>query len=90
MMRTQYYRLWAYPRRGTLTRAVTRRGHWEPEETPEFVRFIRAGDFVIDAGANFGHYTFTAAQLVGPAGLVIGFEPHPDVFKLLAANAALM
>ncbi len=89
LMRTQYYRLWAHPRRGTLTRAIIRRGHWEPEETREFARFIRAGDFVIDAGANFGHYTFTAAQLVGPAGLVIGFEPHPDVFKLLAANAAL-
>lgn len=88
-MKTAYYRLWAHPRRGTLTRAVIRRGQWEPEETRAFVRLLRPGAFVVDAGANFGHYTLVAANIVGPDGLVIAFEPHPDVFGLLQANAAL-
>ncbi len=90
LMRTADYRLWAHPKRGTLTRAVIRRGHWEPHQTRAFKSFIRPGDFVIDAGANFGHYALTAATLVGRDGLVIAFEPHPATFKLLEANAALL
>jgi FkbM family methyltransferase len=47
---------------------------------------ITAGDWVIDVGANVGHYTKRFSELVGPTGRVIAFEPIPETFALLAAN----
>jgi FkbM family methyltransferase len=48
--------------------------------------FIAHGDWVIDIGANVGHYTKRFSDLVGPEGRVIAFEPIPTTFSLLAAN----
>jgi FkbM family methyltransferase len=47
------------------------------------------GDWVIDIGANVGHYTLKLSELVGKTGRVIAIEPVPDTFELLAGNAAL-
>ncbi|MDO3722417.1 FkbM family methyltransferase [Marinobacter sp. chi1] len=49
-------------------------------------QLINDGDWVIDIGANVGHYTKKFSELVGPAGRVIAFEPVPTTFSLLAAN----
>lgn len=59
-----------------------------PDE-PEFAHldeWVSAGDWVIDVGANVGHYTAQLSRLVGPAGRVLAFEPVPETFELLAAN----
>ena len=90
VMRTRDYRLYAYPRKGTLTRAVIRRGCWEPLETEIFINLLTPGALIIDAGANFGHYSLTAAGKVGANGLVIGFEPHPETYAMLSANRRLL
>ncbi len=90
IMRTRDYRLFVHPRKGTLTRAVIRRGYWEPLETEIFHSLLRPGALVIDVGANFGHYALTAANAIGPKGLVIAFEPHPETFALLDANRKLL
>ncbi|MGE5522229.1 MAG: FkbM family methyltransferase [Rhodospirillaceae bacterium] len=50
---------------------------------------IARGDWVLDIGANVGHYTMRMAELVGPEGRVIAIEPVPDTFSLLAANVRL-
>lgn len=50
---------------------------------------IARGDWVLDIGANVGHYTMRMAELVGPDGRVIAIEPVPDTFSLLAANVRL-
>jgi FkbM family methyltransferase len=52
-------------------------------------RFIGAGDWALDIGANVGHYAMRMSELVGAAGRVVAFEPVPDTFALLAANARL-
>jgi len=44
---------------------------------------ISHGDWVIDVGANVGHYTRRFSELCGN-GRVIAFEPHPLTFSLLA------
>lgn len=49
--------------------------------------FVRPGDWVLDIGANIGHYTAKLSQLVGKDGRVIAFEPVPDTFEILTANA---
>ncbi len=50
---------------------------------------ISPGDWVIDIGANVGHYTKRLSELVGARGRVIAFEPVPTTFALLAANVQL-
>ena len=48
---------------------------------------ISPGDWVLDIGANVGHYTCRFSELVGPAGRVLAFEPIPNTFCLLSSNA---
>ena len=48
--------------------------------------FISPGDWVIDIGANVGHYTKRFSELVGVNGRVLAFEPVPTTFSLLSAN----
>jgi FkbM family methyltransferase len=65
-----------------------RHGRFQTLE-PEFAllsTWIRDGDWVIDVGANVGHYTAELSRLVGPTGRVIAVEPIPTTFALLAAN----
>ena len=60
---------------------------------PEFAildQLLTAGDWVLDIGANVGHYTRRFSDLVGPQGRVIAFEPVPTTFSLLAANMQLL
>jgi FkbM family methyltransferase len=66
-----------------------RRGRFQTEEQ-EFrllESMVSLGDWVIDVGANVGHYTAKLSRLVGAAGRVIAFEPVPRTFELLTANA---
>ncbi|MDZ4257160.1 MAG: FkbM family methyltransferase [Gemmatimonadales bacterium] len=56
---------------------------------PEYLRldtFVKSGDWVIDVGANVGHYSHRLSQLVGPTGRVMAFEPVPETFAMLTAN----
>jgi FkbM family methyltransferase len=59
---------------------------------PEYDRLpslVAAGDWVLDIGANVGHYTMRLSELVGESGRVISFEPVPETFELLARHAAM-
>ena len=56
---------------------------------PEFNmlhEWVNDGDWVIDIGANIGHYTIRLSELVGPQGRVIAFEPVPSTFANLTSN----
>ena len=66
-----------------------RRGRFRTQER-EFemlAEFVGPGDWVVDVGANVGHYTARLSRLVGCEGRVLAFEPVPRTFELLAANA---
>jgi FkbM family methyltransferase len=63
-------------------------GHWEAEETRFVKRTVREGMNVLDVGAHIGYYTMTMADLVGPSGKVIAFEPYEPVAKLLKRSVA--
>lgn len=52
-------------------------------------QMVSSGDWVLDIGANVGHYTLRLSELVGQQGRVISLEPVPETFELLVANAAL-
>ena len=67
------------------------RGGFRSDE-PEYLELddmVSPGDWVIDVGANVGHYTLRLSQLVQSSGRVFAFEPIPLTFELLAANSAL-
>src|SRR2546428_10769793 len=52
-------------------------------------RFLRPGDVAIDIGAHTGDTTLPIALAVGATGRVLGLEPNPYVFPVLARNASL-
>jgi FkbM family methyltransferase len=47
---------------------------------------LRPGMTAFDVGAHAGYYTLLFADLVGPQGRVVAFEPHPDTYELLRRN----
>jgi FkbM family methyltransferase len=47
----------------------------EYDELKFLTRYLRAGDGVVDAGANIGLYSFLAAPIIGLTGRVDAFEP---------------
>lgn len=51
--------------------------------------FVKPGQTVLDIGAWEGPYTLLLAELVGPAGRVIAFEPDARAGSLLRANVAM-
>jgi len=56
---------------------------------PEYAllnRWVSLGDWVVDVGANVGHYTLEMSRLVGATGRVVAFEPVPRTASLLLAN----
>jgi len=44
---------------------------------------------VLDIGANIGYYVVMEAQLVGPTGRIIAFEPSTSNYRLLKLNIKL-
>lgn len=52
--------------------------------------WLGAGDFVIDAGANVGLYSFVSASCVGAGGVVAAIEPTPRLATHIKRCAALL
>lgn len=55
--------------------------HWRHHIVP--------GSLAIDVGAHSGDTTIVMAALVGVTGAVVAFDPNPNVFPTLEANARL-
>jgi FkbM family methyltransferase len=51
--------------------------------------FLRAGDTIVDIGANIGTVSLAAASIVGKLGKVLAIEPHPETFQNLESNIRL-
>ncbi len=65
-----------------------RHGFIEPSLTRVLLCYLRPGMVFFDVGAQYGYHALIAADLVGPGGGVVAFEPGRDAFRLLAANLA--
>jgi FkbM family methyltransferase len=59
------------------------------KEIDFFRKYIPDGSFAIDIGANIGDMTVPMSIAAGSQGLVLGFDPNPQVFKVLLANSRL-
>jgi len=62
--------------------------NWEPSETSYFISKLRAGDVVLDIGANIGWFSLVAAKHIGKNGTVHAFEPRPETAKMLKRTMA--
>jgi len=97
-MTTPGFNRWKACRHGTLLynvhdryvgRSLELYGEFSPGEADLFRQVVRPGDVVVEVGANIGAHTLYLAQLAGPAGRVVAFEPQRVVFQALCANMAL-
>lgn len=64
-------------------------GTYEPVTTKLFLENIKAGDVILDIGANNGYYSLLAANKAGNNGSVFAFEPDENNIKLLKKNIVL-
>lgn len=53
-------------------------------------RHLRSGDRVLDLGSGGGKIAFIAAQVVGPAGSVIGVDMNADMLDLARRNQPIV
>jgi FkbM family methyltransferase len=63
-------------------------GVWEKEESDALRAMLAPGMTFVDIGAHVGYMSLVAADIVGPRGRGIAFEPAPGNFELLQANLA--
>ena len=64
-------------------------GMWEPHVTAWMQSTLVRGNVFVDVGANVGYFTLLGAKLVGPEGLVVAVEAHPDLAVILQSNVVI-
>jgi FkbM family methyltransferase len=64
-------------------------GAFEPDLLRYYTPHLRAGDVIVDIGANVGAHTLHFARLVGGTGKVIAIEPTNFALGKLKRNIAL-
>lgn len=51
-------------------------------------RLCRKGDVVADVGANIGYFSSLMSKRAGSEGVVLSFEPNPQILEILKANTS--
>jgi len=64
-------------------------GEYSEGEVDTFAQLLKPGMIAVEVGANIGSHTVAIANLVGPTGRVLAFEPQRAIFQVLCANIAL-
>jgi|CXWL01.1.fsa_nt_gi FkbM family methyltransferase len=57
-------------------------------EFPFLQSYLRAGDTVVDVGANIGIYALWMSRFIGASGTLIAFEPSAECFSRLSRQVA--
>jgi FkbM family methyltransferase len=75
--------------RESIGGAIWRLGLYDLAVSEALWRLTSPGALTVDVGANLGHMAGILALRAGPAGRVLAFEPHPEVFADLVENVRL-
>jgi FkbM family methyltransferase len=70
----------------TIGRCIATQGVYDLPVSETIFRLSEPGDISLDVGANIGYMSLILAQKVGPAGLVVSFEPNPVLHGLIERN----
>lgn len=62
---------------------------WEPLTIKWMIENLKAGDVVIEVGANVGAHSLIISKIIGPNGSLEAFEPTDYAFKKLQTNFSL-
>jgi FkbM family methyltransferase len=81
--------LWSLDLKEGIDLSIYLLGGFEPRTLRRYKELIADGFVVLDIGANVGAHTLPLAQLVGPSGRVIAFEPTEYAFDKLLKNVSL-
>jgi FkbM family methyltransferase len=81
--------LWSLDLKEGIDLSIYLLGGFEPRTLRRYKELIVDGFVVLDIGANVGAHTLPLAQLVGPSGRVIAFEPTEYAFDKLLKNISL-
>ncbi len=80
---------WALNLKEGIDLAIYVLGGFELKTLRRYRKLIKAGDVVLDIGANIGAHTLPLAQLVGATGKVYSFEPTTYAFEKQKINIKL-
>lgn len=83
------YRVCVQKRDAEFGRNILATKEYEPHVRRAVAERLRAGDVVVDIGANVGCIALQAAGIVGREGLVVAVEPNPDNLQMLYAGIVL-
>ncbi|HEY5078211.1 MAG TPA: FkbM family methyltransferase [Opitutaceae bacterium] len=72
----------------TLYLWMHRTGFMGRAERSVLGQLVKPGMTAVDVGANLGLYSLLLAELAGPQGRIVAFEPDPELFSLLCENCA--
>jgi FkbM family methyltransferase len=70
-------------------RMLEKYGEYSEGEVDTFAQLLKPGMTAIEVGGNIGSHTVAIANMVGPQGRVLVFEPQRAIFQVLCANLAL-
>jgi FkbM family methyltransferase len=73
----------------STTRCLLAEGDWFERELEFWRSYLQPGMNVIDIGASFGVYTFSAAGRVGETGMVYAIEPFSQSVDCLAETCRI-
>ena len=83
------YKMYVDTRDTSISSHLMMEGFWEMWVTEAMLRHVRPGMTVLDIGANLGYFTLLLADLVGPEGRVLAFEPNPEMAGRLRKSVAI-
>lgn len=73
--------------RRSVSRSIFLGGRWHAGVVRLLRTHVRPGMVTVDVGANVGYMAVHMADVAGPEGTVLAFEPEPRNFAVLAENA---
>lgn len=86
---TKYGPMLTVPNDYFVGKALELYGEYSVGEEAIFRKHIKTGDHIVEAGAHLGALTILFAQLVGPQGSVLAFEPQELLRSVNRANMGM-
>lgn len=72
-----------------ITKQLQRFGAHQRNELAMLLDFVRAGDVIIDVGANIGTFAIPLASKIGALGRLFAFEGDDEIFEVFLENIEL-